>query len=621
MTRNALVILLASLAGAALAYGAALDGEFHFDDWRTIQSNSRLRSIERTVQSFGPADYLGPARPTTEITFAIDYATAGNAPTQFHATSLALHLAAAVLVFLFARGVFARAGHPRTHLLGAIVAGAFALHPIQTEAVAYAAQRSEVLAALLGLGFILILLAADAAWPRPRAFALSLLAALVLVLALGAKTVAVAYPFAFLLHRLVVGEPPRSEATLRARSVRALALAAPSFVLAVASVARNLRVLGPGTSAGLHAGDLGPWRYLLTQLRVHWVYVRFLGVPAGLTVDHGDYPASGAVPALATVAAGLALLGAAAFALHLWRAGSRDPSRTAARPAAFGILLWLLLLAPTSSFIPILDLVAEHRTYLPSVGLLLAAAIGIDAGLARLPERRAAVAGLALTFAILGALEVALALRVRVWRSDVALWAEAVANNPGSFRAAANHAYALHRANARDYALREYRRAWSLASGGGDVAEVARNLSSLYIDTGDLVAGLAVAADGIAAAPMDAELRNNHAVALLRLGRHAEALHEAERGISLNPNLAGLHGTVALSLYALGDLERALDEFRVCNRIEPDESHCRTGELLTLADLGRREEACAIYRTLVARPGSAAVPVGSLLQAARLKCE
>lgn len=615
--RAGAALLALALAGAAAAYGAAIDGEFHLDDWTSIQSNFRLRSLDRALQ-IAPLDLLGPARPVTELTFALDYAAGGLAPSGYHLTSLLLHLATALLVFVLARGALSRADHPRAVALAAVVAGAFALHPLQTETVAYAAQRSEVLAALLGLGAVLALLAAEAAWPRPRGIALALGAAALLALAIGAKSVAVVCPVAFLLLGLVL--PGASGATPPGRALaRALAVAAPSLALSAASGARNLLVLrGPGQSAGLDAGGIGPWRYLLTQLRAHWLYVRRVAWPSGLSVDHGDFPPSPAAPDAATIAAGLALLAFVGVAVWLLRAGRRRELGWA-RAAGVGILWWILFLVPTSSFVPILDLVAEHRTYLASAGLLLAAAVTVDAALARAAPRRAAAAGLALALAAFVALGAALAARAQVWRSDRALWADAARKGPGSFRAASNLAWAEHAAGRTAAALEEYRRAERLAQTPADRAAVARNLSALHLDLEDAQGALAVADRGIAERPGDPELRNNRSIALFELGRLDDAIAEAERAVALAPGEPGFHDTLGLNLLAAGLVERAAEAFLTAYDIDPGDLRFAEKALVTLDRVGRREEACAIERQVRARHG-AAVPPSYRVSAEALGC-
>lgn len=623
-TRLPAAMLALALLGAAAAYGAGLDGDFHLDDWSAVRTNWRLRSPAQALD-VAPLDLLGPARPVTDLSLALDYARGGLAPQPYHLTSLLLHLATALLVALLALDVLRRVGHPRAGWLAAATAAAFALHPIQAESVAYVAQRSEVLAACLGLAAVLVLLRAEAAATRGRAALLSAAAAALTLLALGAKAVAVACPLAFLLHRLALPGPAGEAAPRRRRLARALAVAAPSLLLAGAAIARNLALLGqPGQGAGIGAGPLGPWRYLLTQLRAHWTYLSLVAWPGGLSVDHGGFAPSPAFPDRVTLAAALGLAALAAGAVAAWRAGGRDPGLGWARAAAFGLGWWFLLLSPTSSVVPIVDLVVEHRTYLASAGLLLAAAAAVDAAVARWWPARAGLPGpgpaaLALALAALVALGAALAARVQVWRSDHALWADAAAKSPASFRAAINLAYADHALGRHAEALAGYRRAERLATTPVERADVARNRSALHLDLGDPAAALAAADAGLSEAHADAALHNNRAIALAGLDRHEEAAQAARRAVAIAPGNPDYRSTLGLELRALGRIAEAAEAFRSAAAIDPGDPRLAEQAAVTLDDAGRRAEACLVLREVQARRGRD-LPPSLRAVAGRLAC-
>ena len=409
---GALAVLLAA---AAVAYGPALAGPFVLDDWGTIQANMRLRQPS-AVRVPSPAEMLGPSRPVTEVTFAVDYRAAGLDPARFHAVGLALHLAAAVLAFAFLASLLRRAGHPRPRGVALVVAGLFALHPIQAEAVAYAAQRSEVLASLLYLLALALLDRSAAGWGTGRAAAAWAGGALGWLLAMGAKTIAISLPGAFVVDQAVVAPASeRGAAPLRRRALRALALAAPLLALGAWSATLHFRsfAASPGGGAGFSETPLSAGAYFLTQLRVQWLYLRLLAWPRGLAFDRFFEPSLG--PDGAVLAAGAGVVALLALAALLWARAERSPDpRPAERVAAFGILFWFVALSPTSSFVPVTDLAVEHRVYLASLGPFLAATVGADALLHRLlPRPRAPLAGAALASLVLLSLGLALASRAR----------------------------------------------------------------------------------------------------------------------------------------------------------------------------------------------------------------
>ncbi|MGB8930239.1 MAG: hypothetical protein WCC48_03190, partial [Anaeromyxobacteraceae bacterium] len=125
---------MAALGLTVLAYVPALGGELQFDDDLTVPAEAPV-----SWRDFLPAGLLG--RPLTALTFAFNRATTGLDPVPLHATNVAIHLAASLVAWLLARATLREAGHPRADGLAVAVAGLFALHPMQAQAVAYIVQR------------------------------------------------------------------------------------------------------------------------------------------------------------------------------------------------------------------------------------------------------------------------------------------------------------------------------------------------------------------------------------------------------------------------------------------------------------------------------------------------
>ena len=347
-----------------------------------------------------PAEMLGPGRPVTEVTFALDWRAAGLDPVRYHLVGLLLHLAAVVAAFGFLSSLLRRAGHPRARGVALVVAGLFALHPIQAESVAYAAQRSEVLSSLLYLLALLLLDRAAAGWPGWRGALSWAGGGIAWLVGMGAKTIAISAPGAFLLDQAVVAPAAeRGAGPLRRRIARALLIAAPLLALSAWSASLHFRSFeaNPGGGAGF-ARDGRRRRSLLPDPAAGAVA---LPPAAGLARRADLRPVLHAQqrrwtarswPRRPGVVALLALAG------WLWlRAERARGPRPAERLAAFGILFWFVALAPTSSFVPVADLAVEHRVYLACLGPFLAAVVGADALLQRLlPRPRAAAAGAAL---------------------------------------------------------------------------------------------------------------------------------------------------------------------------------------------------------------------------------
>src|SRR5260370_1233316 len=99
--------------------------------------------------------------------------------------------------------------------------------------------------------------------------------------------------------------------------------------------------------------------------------------------------------------------------------------------ASFGVLVFLLLLAPTSSLVPIRDVLAERRLYLPFLGLVLVC-LEFLRRLELKPMLAASAAVLALAMALTWQ-------RAAVWGSPLALWQDAAAQSPQHHRPQLQH--------------------------------------------------------------------------------------------------------------------------------------------------------------------------------------
>ena len=454
---------IAALAGlmllTVLAYAPALQGPFVFDDQRTVELNRGIHHLTGTLGPPSLQTLVRGGRAITDLTFALDYRIAGNTPFLFHATNLAIHLAVTLLVFAFTRRVLSLGGWRAGDLLALAVTSVFALHPLQSQSVAYISQRSETLASAFYLGSLLLLQGCGGRRSR-RARACAYLAAFFLfLLGLAAKVIIATLPAAYLLMGLLPGPAPAAgPARLRQR----LAAAAPFLILILYATATALFTghgLPKEANAGFSIASLPPWRYLLTQGHVLVTYLRLVLWPRGQNLDW-DFPIASGVdnPVALACALFVLLVLTASVGLYLRSRSRTDAKGAAGRTAAFGVLWFFLLLSPTSSVVPLADVIMEHRVYLASWGLFLALAALATAsgGAIRHWLGRRSVAATAL-LVLCAALAGTTYLRARLWGSELLLWSDIVAKSPGKARARLGLANAYHHAGQGERAVAECR--------------------------------------------------------------------------------------------------------------------------------------------------------------------
>ena len=400
-------LALAALIVVFEAYSPALYGGFVLDD--------RTQPFADPNMSHSIWGWVGNVRPLLMFSYWVDYKLSdGVTPFTFHVTNILLHFATSWLIVLIVAKLLEWAGVAgRSRTILAIFGGAlFLLHPLQTESVAYISSRSEDLSVLLYFAaFAIFLYRGNESMTVLRAVAIvALFGAAVLT-----KEHTLTLPALLLLTDFFWERGIRKNAVL-------YGLLAASAIGGALFVMRALRM---ADTAGFKVQGFTPVSYFFTQCRVIWTYVRMFVLPFGQNIDPDIATSQGPFDHGAIL--GLVALIAALAAAWIWR--KRFPL------ASFGVLVFLLLLAPTSTIIPIRDPLAEHRLYLPFLGLLL---IALEF-LRRLNSEQLIWTGVAL----IAVCTVLTYQRSEVWESPLTLWQDTVAKSPDKYRPQFQLAYAL----------------------------------------------------------------------------------------------------------------------------------------------------------------------------------
>ncbi len=484
--RRFLPPLLLVLAGAA-AYLNTFRVPFLFDDLKWIVSNPTLR------KPWPPGDVLWPrqpglnvaGRPVVSLSLALNYAAGGLDPRGYHAVNLLIHLAAGLLLFGIVRRTLNEP--PEAPWMALAAAGIWLLHPLQTESVTYVIQRTE---SLMGLLYLLTLYAALRDW--------KVLAVLACALGMATKEVMVTAPLAVLLWDRAYRAGSFREAWARRRGLY-LGLGATWGVLAAC--------LAGGTTtqqAGFGFQEIGPLDYARTQCGVILHYLRLAAWPNPLVFDYFGWPVARDLKDW--LPQGLALL--ALLVPTLW---ALRRNHALGFPAFF----FFLALAPTSSVMPIRDLVFEHRLYLPLAGLAVLAVLG-----AKALARRAGVGGPALGLVLLAAaagLGAATFLRNRDYRNALAIWYDTLHKRPLNPRARCIAGSLLLRADP-DLSIAFSREAIRLKP---DYALAYNNLGNALAWKNDLDGALAAVEEALRLDPDNQVIRTNRRVIMAERKRRA----------------------------------------------------------------------------------------------------
>ncbi len=565
-------------------FAGSLRAPFVFDDVHAILLNPHLARLWPPDASLWAVEQSPlSGRPVTAFTFAVDHALGGHSTYGYHVVNLALHALTACMLLALLRRVLATRGDgdatdvtdgpsridaapaARTGLAFA-VALLWAIHPLQSEAVTYVVQRTELLSAAFLVGCVLAAVRGMSAERRAGWFALSIACAW---LGVGSKETVVVAPVLVLLVDRALGRRTVREAL---RRHRALYIGLASSWLAVAAIVAS----GPRSdSVGFHHG-VSAWTWLLTQSEVLTHYLGLALRPSTLTVSYGWPLAESLLDVLPEALLIVGLLAVTAVGV--------------ARNTRWGLAgAWFfVLLAPTSSLVPIVtEVAAERRMYLPLLAVVALVVVALDAlvrraaGAARdgaaavravasdadaasRPADAAAPAPRAVLLrtvvpvvgvvALAGVASRGTVDRVAEWKDPVVLWGEASRARPGNRMAHAMFGDALRYAGRLEEALPAYDRA-------------------LAVD------------------PDDFHVLQNKGNCLLELHRFDEAVAAHTRAVELYPDVALARRNLAVTLLVAGRLEESLEQVERCLELEPWQVEHRLLAATLLVDLDRVPEA------------------------------
>ncbi|HET8732253.1 MAG TPA: tetratricopeptide repeat protein [Anaeromyxobacteraceae bacterium] len=595
------IVLGAAFVLAIAAYARILHGEFQLDDFQTVVGNTAIKDLGGMLSRFAGALFHA-GRPVTDLTFALNWQVGGLVSFGYHLVNLAIHLGNVVLVFLFTRTVLGLAGAARPPLTAAVVSAIFALHPIQTQAVSYVTQRAEILASGLYLGALLLLLGAERRGRTPLGVLQYVAGFLVFLVGLGAKVILVTLPVVYLALVWLVPSP-RARASLTTWP-RRLALVAPWLALDLFMSTRTVQSFGASIHVGFSIPGIPPVTYFLTQWRVLVTYLRLLLFPYGQSLDW-FYPVGLGLGDLATLEALAVLLAVAGTAVALVVAFRRrdDDAGGAARAAGFGLLWFFLVLAPTSSVIPLVDVIEEHRVYLATWGIFTALTLGGGRLLLRVrPDRRRTV-GAAVVAVLLCVLAGLAWHRNGAWTTRIALWTSEVAAHPQNFRAHANLAFAYDEQGRYEDALREYLEALHGSRNNPQNEWLLRNnVAAMLMQLGRLEEARVHLERVIQLRPDDPDPIVNLGRIYLGTGDAARAEALAQRALQVNP--AHTHSMNLLGKIRMqaGDPEGAFRWYQRAAQVNPDETSAWLNMGQVLNSVGRTQEACQMWRRAASSP-------------------
>lgn len=566
--RAALLVL-----ATVLVYANSFDVAFQFDDYINIVKNPFLSTPEKIINP-GPVPdpdmwELHARRTLGYLSLSLNYKLHGLEVWGYHAVNLLIHLASVLLVYVFVGLLFktprarGSALASRASTLAFLCALVFAVHPIQTQAVTYIVQRFASMVAMFYLASLVLYLKARMSEKTLSRNAYSVLMALA---AMKTKENAITLPIAAAMLEWVFfpAEP------IKKRMAWLGALMLTALVIPTTVILQHLDIsdLQEMTMKQTRLGsDMPRSTYFFTELRVIVTYLRLLVLPINQNLDY-DYPLyESFLSAPVVLSFGFLSAMLAAGVLMLRRTDG------AWAVVGFGILWFFLTLSVESSFLPIVDVIFEHRVYLPSVGVICAAVVGASYVAARGKWFGLAVVLILLAACVLGVMA---HNRNEIWRDSIRLWQDTASKSPNKARPRFNLGLSFYEKGYYEQAIEHFKRAAEIDPW---TASIFNSLGASYYSADNDDLAIASYLKALELEPYYVECMVNLAKAYRHKGLKDKALSYYQRALRHEPEDYDINLSMAKLLLETSRWDEAERTARSLIALYPDKAASLNGML------------------------------------------
>lgn len=427
----------------AVCYAGSVGGTYHFDDSHSVQGNIHVRSLaniphfwtDSRTSSFIPENRV--YRPLVYTFYSFCWLIGGGETWPFHLMKMAMHLMVCLALFVIWRRLWSEPGWFPVKSLkikfpfvsralsltpegtAFFLAVIFAIHPTSSECVDYISATTSLQCAMFYLWAYVSYLAFRDTGNKAK-LGLSIL---LYFLSVASKEEGITLPAMVLVTELFLIRGKSGE-KISGGIMKMLPYALVGGVLAVWIYAMH------PSEGNESRGFATPFEYFITQWRAYLWYMRLWFWPWDLNADNASLEFSHSLMEPLVIRAAIGNIIVLVFS---WLTRKKYPAML------FGTLWFYITISPASSFVPLAEIINEHRMYLSYIGFIggtlvvLLSWIEMLANAEERPKRLGWVTVLVVIGLLTGTQE-----RNRVWANDDNLWADTVEKNPTSGRALNN---------------------------------------------------------------------------------------------------------------------------------------------------------------------------------------
>lgn len=525
-TAYSLTLLSFIIIGFAV-YANSLNVPFYFDDYDNIKNPALM------LEEFSPEALLNALsqgtskqRPIANLSFALNYYLNEYDPTGYHVLNIIFHIVTGFALFIFLHLTLTlpvnSSKYRKPLLLAYLVSLLWLVHPLGTQSVTYLVQRMNSMAVmfyLLSMIFYIIARRIQQSGERETSgtpvFGCFILSFLLGLLALGSKENAATLPVMILCYELYFFRDLKLK--INTRTLFWFSLICLTLIgLMYFYLGNNPWRIFSSTCTGR---DFTVYERLLTQGRVimHYLSLIIYPHPSRLVLDY-NFPVSTSLFQPMTTLYSLILI-AGLLVLTLVTAKKE-------KLLSFCLLAFFLSLVIESSII-CLEIIYEHRTYMPSMFILLL----LTALLSRTGKISRPLPLLLLSMALVfGYWTIQ---RNSTWQNEIAFWSDNVRKSPGKPRSLCN-------------------------------------LGNAYFDNNNFKQAIQYYTEAIALLPEFGLALGNLGLAYFKLGNYDEAEKSFTRALAVEPTLLKSRFYLAVINYKKGLINEAIEEMLALHRITPD---------------------------------------------------
>ena len=555
-------------------YSNTFHASWHFDDEKILKNQSLHLStftwhdIKKTF--FAHTQKTGALyRPIACFSLALNYYFSKDRVFSYHLVNLIIHYITAVFLFLFIYTTLSlpfieTKYHDHSFFIALLASVFWASNPIQTQAVTYIIQR---MASMAGMFYIIsmyfYLKGRKAEIPRKKItfFSLCVIAGL---LAMGSKENAFMLPASIYLFDLFLIQGLTKEALKKNVKPASLII----FLIICIGITyyflsdKDLSILSLYEERAFTLKER-----LLSEPRIILFYLSliFYPVPTRLSIDHDITVSKTLLNPPTTLLSILFIVGIVIFACYL---SKRRPF------VAFGIIFFFLNHLIESSFLP-LELVFEHRNYIPSMFLFIPVAI-LSAAAISYYHFKKPIQIVIVTFVICVIVGQGHSTFVRnaLWKTEESLWMAATEKAPAHWRPWHNLGKHYSETNMHKEALAHYLTALSrkIYIDLKDKHLTFYNIGVEYHKMGEKDKAFLHYLKAEKIYPSFANIHNNKAVILAERGRVEEAIYEFNEAIQYDKNLHEAYSNLGFLLLKMGRIQEAIQQLKMALALQPDDT-------------------------------------------------